>query len=48
MTVVGAAALGWIDADQGAEAIDEALRVREFGAAGWRPFGNEGFDLIAI
>ena len=38
----------WIDADQGAQAVDEALRVREFGAAGQRPFGNEGFEFAAI
>ena len=46
--VVGAAALGRIDADQGAQAVDEALRVREFGAAGQRPFCNDGFEFIII
>ncbi len=46
--VVGAAALGRIDADQGAKAVDETLRVRQFRAAGQRPFGNEGFEFVVI
>src|SRR3546814_6667495 len=46
--VIGAAALGRIDADQRAKTVDETLRVRQFGTAGWRPFGTEGFDLIVI
>nr|WP_293846941.1 hypothetical protein [Sphingopyxis sp.] len=46
--VIGATSLGRIDADQRAKTVDETLRVREFGTAGWRPFGNEGFDLIVI
>lgn len=48
VAIVGAAALGRIDADQSAKAVHEALRVREFGAAGQRPFGNEGFEFIVI
>jgi len=38
MGVVGAAALGRINADQGAQAVHEALRVRKLGATGQRPF----------
>ena len=45
---VSTAALGRIDADQSTQTIHKALRVREFGAAGQRPFRNEGFDLIVI
>lgn len=46
--VVGAAAFGRIDTDQGAKAVDEILRVRQLRAAGQRPFGNEGFEFIVI
>lgn len=46
--IVGAAALGLIDADQPAKTVDETLRVRQLGAAGGCPFGNEGFDLSFI
>ena len=48
MAIVGAAALGRIDAYQHAKTVDETLRVRKFGAAGQRPFGNEGFEFVAI
>ena len=41
-------AFGRIDANQGAKTIHETLRVCEFGAAGQRPFCNEGFEFVVI
>lgn len=48
IAIVGATALGRIDADQVAKAVDETSGAREYGAAGQRPFCNEGFDFIII
>ena len=46
MRIVGTAAGWWIDAEQTAQAIDEALCVGELRAAGIAPCGDEAFDRV--
>jgi hypothetical protein len=47
LAIVALAALGRIDADQRAEAVNKALRICEFRPAGYDPVGNERFEFVS-